>query len=246
MKEGAPTNTSSIQQELTRASMEGNVRVPQVEVGIVAASAERCLAEEDSKHMLSALLAPIPNDDELSRRTIKANAQHTHYGVPHILTEDDVRNTQAAGNVLTLNFIAGGLGMHNRIEGWEGFNQEGVWASPDIINRAREVEIALNPETRALFHTFMLVVKNILDLPEMKEKMTERRKLYSNWEEKDSGEKGMAAQEADRLANTIIEGIKEAVLLKGDELGTKNSRDMAANIVSELRVLTRVVSSPSY
>src|SRR3989344_4158559 len=106
--EGMPERRSS---SLDTASMEGTIRMPQVGFGIRLYSAQHWMEAPDPKEAIAELVAPIPLDEKLTRKTQKANAQHQYHGIARPLSDEQVRTVQASGNLQTLVLIGKALGQ---------------------------------------------------------------------------------------------------------------------------------------
>ncbi len=215
-------------EELSRASMEGNVYMPRNGLNITLRTAERCLSQEDPAGAMAELIAPIPIDETLEKRTVKANAQHALHNIGKVLTPEEVRGILAMGNIGTLNLIAGLLGIKNSLPVQNQlFSKNGEWAYEPASDKVEEIVSELTPKKTELMRRLLHLAQTILDSTEVKEMMVERKTLFQDWESKDWAEKITTRKQINRLSNQIIQTIADELFLIIQDAEDTESKRMA-------------------
>lgn len=221
-------------EELSRASMEGNVYMPQNGLNIAIRTAERVLSQEDPELAIAELVAPIPNDETLEKRTAKANAQHRLHGIGRELIPNEVRQILIGGNLATLNLIASAVDIRDSLPPSAHSSlvlEDGEWADEPTLSRATEVSAALTPQKVMILRTLLQTTKDLLDSTEIKQLLTERKTLYRGWEHMDASERSTAEKQIRQLSNQVIEIIKDEFFHLLPEFDDKESRQMGMNLL---------------
>lgn len=123
MNEGKPKD---IGREIQTAALEGNVRMPQTYKGIALFAAESILSANNFKEAVESLVQPIEEDEYLSDRTKKANAQHQLHDIGRVLSEADVKGIQYDGNYKTLEMLGNILGVGDTIPFLSDYSKSSV------------------------------------------------------------------------------------------------------------------------
>ncbi len=178
--------------ELDKASMEGNVKVPQVNFGVLVLSANRILAQEQPKEALESLLAPIPIDKELRERTKKANAQHAHHGIGRELSPEDVRRVQTGLNLATLRFIGNISGALTETHSIQSYNEKGEWVTGSMKRDLENVKQSLTPKRTEFISNVLGAIDQILHEPDVIALLNQRKNRYGSWGTMDGAEKSKA------------------------------------------------------
>ncbi len=230
MKEGMPRTP---REEVAQASLEGNVRMPRNPLGITVMVAERLVAQEDPRAAVQGLVAPIPDDENLTRRTEKVNAQHALHSIGHVLTTAEVKKVLQSGNVYTLNLIAGALGFNSPIQDQDLYPQdtEGNWASEELRTRARDIGDVLIPQTTESLRALLTATKEALERPDIKNILAQHKALYKGWEDLNEKRRNEIREEARALINDGIQMITEEIWKAGAERGDTLSKNIADNLM---------------
>ncbi len=154
-----------------------------------------------------------------------------------------MRKIQRIGNLGTINLIGAGLGLHPNLDFNEGriFDLSGNWATEVVRIRAAKVEELLTPETREIFQSYLLAAKEILESPEIKEKLRQRKELFNGWKEMNPESKRDARNKVNGLSRDITQAIKTGLYMKADELDSKYAQQIAINLAFEFdQMLPRI------
>lgn len=207
MNEKAPRRTE--QSEFQKATMEGNIVIPRIPLGIVVFGAEHCLSSENPLEKIRELIAPIPLDENLAIRTKRANAQHTYHGVPVTLSNTKVREIQAKGNLAALRLIGECLGGHLGERSVISFDADGSWADAEMQMFLKDTEERLTPQNIEFLRKLVGLVKDVLDDPSVVQSLKERKALLSNWENQTPAEQINNTQLIRRGMNTALAEIRD-------------------------------------
>ena len=213
------------QEALARASMEGNVYMPQNGVNIAIRTAERSLTQEDPLAAINQLIAPLPLDEAMEKRTAKANAQHRLHNIGMELDADQVRRILAWGNIATINLIASALSIEHTLD-LRGikFDEVGNWATEEIAAQLKEMQSALTPQKAEMLRTVLQITKEALESDEVKEKMQQRKELFKDWKTLTPLEQGVAQKQVNQLSNEVIDEINRVFFEIFPELSSEMKR----------------------
>lgn len=172
--------------------MEGNIRIPQNGLGIVALGASKVLESADINIALQQLVTPISIGDEgLLARTRKANAQHVHYGIEKVLDPVDVRRIEIKGNYEILRLLGEALGVAPpKTNDLVIEPLSGVWAEPGIVAEVEIVSDNLSPEKVIFLKQLLSEVVKLLNSEKIKNLLESRRARFDKWSTKESEQQG--------------------------------------------------------
>ena len=215
--------------------------MPQNGLQIAVRTAERCLSEENPALAVEALIAPIPDDDMLKQRTLKANAQHALHNIAKELTINDVRRIFVGGNIGTLNLIAAALGIKSSLEVDVHFDEQGEWADERYTDRAEEIIASLTPEKCSKIKTVLSKIKNSLDSPEVKELLSQRKEFFQSWQDKSLQELSSSERQINKLANEIIAELNTVLFTAAQKFNDEESQYIIMYVGREIDKYMRLL-----
>jgi len=201
--------------------MEGNIEMPQVFLSITLRGLEAGLSSEDPKAAFSTLLDPIPDDERHEARVRKAAAQHAAHDIGKPLRLDAVRRIEVIGHRRMLNMLSRTL-IHGEVfpvtstPNLVGPDED--WATPLEKAALEEVLEQLTPEHIDLLRRTVGVTNAVLDEPEVKELLKERKELYRGYKHVPKYERGAIHAKSQVIATEVAQRIfKQAALLAPHE-----------------------------
>lgn len=240
MNEGVPQRQHT---SLERASLEGNVRIPQQDMGIAFFTLDRLLKEENLDAAIESLVAPIPDDEQLAQRTKRANAQHEFHGIGKTLSAERVRSLQLGGNYMTLGLLHVILGgtqapiepSHSvRVE----FAADGTWektGEDEWVLELKDRVHALPSEDFQFLRNLIHKATDTLSGPVLGHMIEEYKKLFSDWKDKDDRMQALIAKRAEENAKSIqllLGGVLTAYA--EEQNATASQRALLANLLSTI------------
>ncbi len=232
MNEGAPKTPN--QSELQKTTMEGNVRMPQVTLGIVMNAAQYCFSKPNPAKAIEDLLAPIPNGEGLQDRTNKANAQHVLYGINRTLNTEDVQRIELAGNLETFRFIMSILGKPIEQRQVVPIDADGSWAPPELFILAKEAQQELTLEKAIIFKKTLEIIQNYLKEPAVVERLKERKKFFYGHGEQDKKTREENKEKAKAIGATITDEISQKLARYQEEDPSVEKKKIVERVVSQL------------
>lgn len=240
MSEGIPQRQ---QRGIERASLEGNVRIPQQDMGIALFTLDRLLKEEEIGAAIESLVAPIPDDEQLAQRTKRANAQHEFHGIGRTLTTERVRSLQLGGNYITLGLLHVILGATRTPVAPDHskevkFAEDGTWeksGEDEWVAELKEKVQALAPEDLQFLKNLIHKATEVLMGPVLSHMVEEYKKQFSNWEQQDDRMQALIVKRAEKDMDTIQLLLKNVLTAYAEEQkATSSQRLLLVNLLSIL------------
>lgn len=137
---------------------------------------------------------------------------------------------------MTLNFMSATVGMFDNVAPPERnvYDSHGEWATDALRTRVQAVDDKLTPSRLEALRPLVLVLKEEMAKPEMKELLAKRKELYDGWSEKKLADRSRAAQDANRITRDIVQHLTDAVFQAGEGRGDIESKTVAQNIMLKL------------
>ncbi len=196
-----------------QGSMEGNVRMPQTFSAMRLFTLERIFKESNPAEAMSALLAPLPINEEMIDLAKKANAQHAAYGIARVITPEGARDIRMQGNLQVLwalevifDITKGRTGVWAPLV----MDEKGSWASSERKKLLETIQKRFNDlekEDKEFLSTVFAFITQVLREPEGVELLKKRSGAFKGYSAMDDSEKKQTRSSVDEGTKSIQEYI---------------------------------------